>query len=146
LLAAWRWLRPVQKQLVVPGAQLVHLDIKSANVLLQDATFAVAKLADLGISKSLDQGDQYRKSWRMGAQSLCQLYSLRCLLGCSYVVNMRRSDVSLRPGAVPVRDACATDSVTAGRVALIDCIPMRKLVMSIKHCSHRSAEHSRGDQ
>ena len=61
----------------------MHLDIKSANVLLQDATFAVAKLADLGISKSLDKGDQYSKSWRLGAQSLCQLHSLHCLLGCS---------------------------------------------------------------
>ena len=49
-------LRRATEPSVGPGAQLVHLDIKSANVLLQDATFAVAKLADLGVSKYLVQG------------------------------------------------------------------------------------------
>ena len=33
--------------------QLVHLDLKSANVLLQDKNFSVAKIADLGLSKYL---------------------------------------------------------------------------------------------
>ena len=33
------------------GVQLVHFDIKSANVLLQDRNFRVAKIADLGLSK-----------------------------------------------------------------------------------------------
>jgi len=57
-----------------PGAQLVHLDIKSANVLLQDATFAVAKLADLGVSRYLVQGDQSRQGWRgVGAQLFLSL-------------------------------------------------------------------------
>ncbi len=57
-----------------PGAQLVHLDIKSANVLLHDATFAVAKLADLGVSRYLVQGDQSRQGWRgVGAQLFLSL-------------------------------------------------------------------------
>jgi serine/threonine protein kinase len=111
---------------VGPGAQLVHLDIKSANVLLQDATFEVAKLADLGVSKYLDHGDQYRKSWRPGAHFLCQLHSLGCLPGCSYIVNRRRSGVSLRSGAVPVRDAYETDTVTADRLCTLKPHPNEK--------------------
>ena len=38
------------------GRQLVHLDIKSPNVLLQDKVWLVAKIADLGISKYLVEG------------------------------------------------------------------------------------------
>ena len=34
--------------------QMVHMDIKSANVLLQDATGQVAKIADLGVSRYLE--------------------------------------------------------------------------------------------
>ena len=36
--------------------QMVHMDIKSANVLLQDKTCRVAKIADLGISRYLMEG------------------------------------------------------------------------------------------
>ena len=35
--------------------KLVHLDLKSANVLLQDKSFSVAKIADLGLSKYLGE-------------------------------------------------------------------------------------------
>ena len=35
--------------------KLVHLDLKSANVLLQDKNFNVAKIADLGLSKYLGE-------------------------------------------------------------------------------------------
>ena len=35
------------------GAQIVHMDIKSVNVLLQDRSNRVAKIADLGVSKYL---------------------------------------------------------------------------------------------
>ena len=35
--------------------KLVHLDLKSANVLLQDKNFSVAKIADLGLSKYLGE-------------------------------------------------------------------------------------------
>ena len=38
------------------GRQLVHMDLKSPNVLLQDKNCLVAKLADLGISKYLLEG------------------------------------------------------------------------------------------
>ncbi len=36
--------------------QLVHLDLKSQNVLLHDKNFLVAKIADLGLSKYLVEG------------------------------------------------------------------------------------------
>ena len=36
--------------------QMVHMDIKSANVLLLDKTCRVAKIADLGISRYLMEG------------------------------------------------------------------------------------------
>lgn len=36
--------------------QVVHMDIKSANVLLQDKTCRVAKIADLGVSRYLVEG------------------------------------------------------------------------------------------
>ena len=36
--------------------QLVHMDIKSANVLLQDKTCRVAKIADMGVSRYLVEG------------------------------------------------------------------------------------------
>ena len=35
---------------------MVHMDIKSANVLLQDDTCQVAKIADLGISRYMVKG------------------------------------------------------------------------------------------
>ena len=35
---------------------MVHMDIKSANVLLLDKTCRVAKIADLGISRYLMEG------------------------------------------------------------------------------------------
>ena len=35
--------------------KLVHLDLKSANILLQDRNFSVAKIADLGLSKYLGE-------------------------------------------------------------------------------------------
>ena len=35
---------------------MVHMDIKSANVLLQDDLCQVAKIADLGISRYLVKG------------------------------------------------------------------------------------------
>ncbi len=70
-----------------PGVQLVHLDIKSANVLLQDATFAVAKLADLGVSKYLVQGSLLNLTRIAGAQMLCQSPPVECLPGCTCIVN-----------------------------------------------------------
>ena len=35
---------------------MVHMDIKSANVLLQDETCQVAKIADLGVNRYLVEG------------------------------------------------------------------------------------------
>ena len=35
---------------------MVHMDIKSANVLLQDNTCQVGKIADLGVSRYLVEG------------------------------------------------------------------------------------------
>ncbi len=35
---------------------MVHMNIKSANVLLQDNTCQVAKIADLGVSRYLVEG------------------------------------------------------------------------------------------
>ena len=35
---------------------MIHMDIKSANVLLQDKTCRVAKIADLGVSRYLVEG------------------------------------------------------------------------------------------
>ena len=36
--------------------QVVHMDIKPANILLQDRTCKVAKIADLGVSRYLVEG------------------------------------------------------------------------------------------
>ena len=38
---------------VLCAVQLIHFDLKSANVLLQDKNWNVAKIADLGLSKYL---------------------------------------------------------------------------------------------
>ena len=46
------------------GGQLVHLDIKSPNVLLQDRVWLVAKIADLGISKYLAEGSLLEFTFR----------------------------------------------------------------------------------
>lgn len=46
------------------GWQLVHLDIKSPNVLLQDRVWLVAKIADLGISKYLAEGSLLEFTFR----------------------------------------------------------------------------------
>ena len=50
--ARWRSLTPGR----YGGWQLVHLDLKSPNVLLQDKHWLVAKIADLGVSKYLVEG------------------------------------------------------------------------------------------
>ena len=51
---------------------MVHMDIKSANVLLQDNTCRVAKIADLGVSRYLVEGSLFDITIR-GAlhQTLC---------------------------------------------------------------------------
>ena len=41
---------------LVPDDQVVHMDIKPANILLEDSSCRVAKLADLGISRYLVEG------------------------------------------------------------------------------------------
>lgn len=46
------------------GAQIVHMDIKSVNVLLQDRSNRVAKIADLGISKYLIKGSLLDYTYR----------------------------------------------------------------------------------
>jgi serine/threonine protein kinase len=92
----------------------VHLDIKSANVLLQDATFAVAKLADLGVSKYLVQGSLLNLTRVAGARMLCQSPPVECLPGCTCIVNGRRPDVTRGvPAAVPAQAAHATGMVNA---------------------------------
>ena len=64
------------------GRQLVHLDIKSPNVLLQDKVWLVAKIADLGISKYLVEGSLLDFTFRgapiylhVGQQGVCVLCS-----------------------------------------------------------------------
>ena len=52
------------------GWQLVHMDLKSPNVLLQDKNCLVAKLADLGISKYLLEGSLLDLTMR-GACATC---------------------------------------------------------------------------
>ena len=56
-------------------AQLVHFDLKSGNVLLQDKRFRVAKIADLGLSKYLLERSVLTNAYRVahlaeGCQSL----------------------------------------------------------------------------
>ena len=36
--------------------QIVHMDLKSPNVLLQDKNYLVAKIADLGLSRHIKEG------------------------------------------------------------------------------------------
>ena len=45
--------KKVDSASAVSVLQLIHFDLKSANVLLQDKNFNVAKIADLGLSKCL---------------------------------------------------------------------------------------------
>ncbi len=52
--------------------QVVHMDIKSANVLLQDDTCQVAKIADLGVSRYLVEGSLIDFTLR-GARPRCNL-------------------------------------------------------------------------
>ena len=59
----------------MPSAwQLVHMDLKPANILLQDKNCLVAKIADLGLSSYLAEGSLLTNHGR-GASSL---YSGHC--------------------------------------------------------------------
>ena len=51
----------------VPGRQLIHLDLKSANVLLHDDDAQLAKIADMGVSKYLAEGSRVELSQLHGA-------------------------------------------------------------------------------
>ena len=51
--------------------KLVHLDLKSANVLLQDKNFNVAKIADLGLSKYLGECSVLDHTMRARSRELC---------------------------------------------------------------------------
>ena len=53
-----------------PDDQVVHMDIKPANILLEDSSCRVAKLADLGISRYLVEGS-------LGAITSCGMSLLR---------------------------------------------------------------------
>lgn len=55
--------------------QLVHLDLKSANVLLQDKNFSVAKIADLGLSKYLGECSVLDHTMRARSHSLHSMKS-----------------------------------------------------------------------
>ena len=52
--------------------KLVHLDLKSANVLLLDKSFNLAKIADLGLSKYLGECSMLDHTMR------ARLHSLHC--------------------------------------------------------------------
>ena len=56
------------------GRQLLHLDLKSPNVLLCDKNCLVAKIADLGLSKYLVEGSLLEITRVIGAHasSRCQ--------------------------------------------------------------------------
>ncbi len=58
---------------------MVHMDIKSANVLLQDNTCQVAKIADLGVSRYLVEGSLVNFTLR-GAYYLFDAHMLMRLL------------------------------------------------------------------
>ena len=49
------------------GAQVVHLDLKSSNVLLDSTDARLAKVADLGVSKFLAEGSRLELSQLPGA-------------------------------------------------------------------------------
>ena len=58
---------------------MVHMDIKSANVLLQDKTCRVAKIADMGVSRYLMEGSLLDYTLRgVVHQTLC---SCCCMSG-----------------------------------------------------------------
>ena len=96
------------------GRQLVHLDIKSPNVLLQDKVWLVAKIADLGISKYLVEGSLLdftfrgvsmylhvykRLSFCVACQPVCLALFCRCeayhhiiaTIACVLVINSESS-------------------------------------------------------
>ena len=60
------------------GAQIFHMDIKSVNVLLQDKTCRVAKIADLGISKYLVKGSLLDYTYR-GMEAYDCVFQHACL-------------------------------------------------------------------
>ncbi len=63
----------------------MHMDIKPANILLQDRTCRVAKIADLGVSRYLAEGSLSTITSR-GAPRLLQLCQLLSLHGCRHVM------------------------------------------------------------
>ena len=81
--------------------KLVHLDLKSANVLLLDKSFNLAKIADLGLSKYLGECSVLDHTMRARLHSLhCRYqgvgYTKQChglsLLGkCSVMVQAMRA-------------------------------------------------------
>ena len=56
--------------------QLVHMDLKPANILLQDKNCLVAKIADLGLSSYLAEGSLLTNPGR-GASAIQLLLPLR---------------------------------------------------------------------
>ena len=53
------------------GQQMVHLDLKCANVLLPDRHWSVAKIADLGVSKLLAEGGHLLQNGLVGEHTGC---------------------------------------------------------------------------
>ena len=74
--------------------QVVHMDIKPANILLQDRTCRVAKIADLGVSRYLVEGSLSTITSR-GAPRLLQL----CCYQCPFL--RRRCGLTGRPCGRP---------------------------------------------
>ena len=54
--------------------QLVHMDIKSANVLLQDKTCRVAKIADMGVARYLVEGSLLDYTYRGAVHKALSLF------------------------------------------------------------------------
>ena len=67
--------------------QIVHMDLKSPNVLLQDKNYLVAKIADLGLSRQIAEGSMLTNTflgmhlliWELRSLTTCQQLTAWCL-------------------------------------------------------------------
>ena len=60
--------------------QIVHMDLKSPNVLLHDRNYLVAKIADLGLSRQVAEGSLLTNSGHGVHLLMCELCTSRQLI------------------------------------------------------------------
>ena len=105
------------------GGQLVHLDLKSQNVLLHDKNFLVAKIADLGLSKYLSERSLLNLSNIPGAAHLSSIHSSVQQQKLSVTLNAsaRRLPLLGTPAGALVQGNSGTPTCQTSQYVMLGC-------------------------